>query len=182
MKLLYETIYSIVRIFRVPIAWVFGAKQDLLDALLDSGRISAGSAIDLGCGVGAEAIYLAQKGFEVTGVDFSPTAITIARDRARAAGVDVTFVKDDLTNLRHIGGTFDLLLDFGALNDLNREGRDAYVRNVLPLTHLRSRYVLMGFENKLPSAEVECRFGQHFNVETWKRVPESISSRTIAIF
>lgn len=182
MRLLYEAIYRIVQIFHVPIAWVFGSKQDLLDGLLDSGCVPPGRAIDLGCGAGVGAIYLATKGFDVTGLDFSPTAIKLARDRARAAGVEATFLKDDLTDLRYVNGTFDLLMDFGALNDLNQKERDLYMNNVLPLSHLGSHYILMCFENKLTPEEVERRFGEHFSIETLVRKSESVFSRTIAIY
>jgi cyclopropane fatty-acyl-phospholipid synthase-like methyltransferase len=118
----------------------------------------------------------------VTGLDFSPTAIKLARDRARAAGVEATFLKDDLTDLRYVNGTFDLLMDFGALNDLNQKERDLYMNNVLPLSHLGSHYILMCFENKLTPEEVERRFGEHFSIETLVRKSESVFSRTIAIY
>jgi hypothetical protein len=79
--------------------------------------------------------------------------------------VAVRFFEDDLTNLRHVDGAFDLLLDFGALNDLNQQDRDSHMKNVLPLTHPASSYLLLGFEKKLPSAEVEGRFGEYFEIE-----------------
>ena len=69
MKLFYEIIY---RYFRAP--WDIGAREELV-ALVDSGRIQPCRAIDLGCGTGANAIYLAENGFEVTGVDYAEAAI-----------------------------------------------------------------------------------------------------------
>src|SRR5512147_2591515 len=100
MKLFYENMY---RYFKTP--WDRGARQELV-ALVESGRIQPGRALDLGCGVGANAIYLAQHGFEVTGVDFAKAAIEKARTRAREASVQVNFIVDDLTNLRHVPETF----------------------------------------------------------------------------
>jgi SAM-dependent methyltransferase len=182
MQWLYELIYRIVQIIKVPIAWVFGSHTDLLAELLESGRIVPGRAIDLGCGTGVDAIYLTKNGFDVTGVDRSPTAIKIARDNAKAAGVKVTFVEDDLTNLRHVGGTFDLLVDYGALNDLNQEARNLYMQNVLPLAHQGSRFLLFGFEKALPPDEVERRFGDHFTIETIAGETESGFSREYAIY
>ncbi len=49
--------------------------------------LTPGTALDAGCGVGAEAIWLAGLGWEVTGVDISATALAAAEDRARAAAV-----------------------------------------------------------------------------------------------
>lgn len=173
MKLFYEVIY---RYFRAP--WDIGAREELVD-LVDSGRIEPCRAIDLGCGTGANAIYLAQKGFEVTGVDYAEAAIEKAMARAREAGVHVEFILDDLTNLRNVSGEFDFLLDYGVLDDLRLHQREPYVQNMLGLTHSRSRYLLWGFEYPLrwwerflpfydipfSSGEIEQRFGLHFEIE-----------------
>jgi cyclopropane fatty-acyl-phospholipid synthase-like methyltransferase len=176
----YELICRLVQVFNVPISWVFGSHGELVE-LVESGRIPPGRAIDLGCGTGRDAIFLSKHGFDVTGVDISPTAIKLARDNAQAAGVEVTFIEDDLTNLRHVSGSFDLLVDFGALNDLAQKERDSYVHNVLPLTHPGSRYLLLCFEKKLTSDEVERRFGEYFSIETIARNSESVFSRGIAV-
>lgn len=181
MKRLYEPLYRIVQLFNVPISWVFGSKPELAE-LVESGRITPGRAIDLGCGAGIEAIYLSKNGFDVTGVDFSATAIKLARKNAQDEGAQVAFFQDDLTNLRHVSGTFDFLLDFGALNDLNQEDRDSYVRNVLPLSHSGSMFLLIGFENKLPRDEVERHFGDLFTSETLSKNSESVSGRSITAY
>lgn len=85
-KRLYDLIYRFV-----PVDWIFGPSSEIenyVDLSVD-GRIESGSVITLGCGVGRETIYLAKKGFDVLGLDFSPTAIKHARRRAAAEGVDV---------------------------------------------------------------------------------------------
>ena len=181
MRQLYEPLYRIIQIFKVPIRWVFGLHPELAE-LVESGRIAPGRAIDLGCGVGNEAIYLAKKGFNVTGIDFSPTAIKLARDKAQEAGVEVTFIKDDLTNLLNVSGTFDLLLDYGALNDLTQEERDLYMRNVVPLTHPGSCFLLMCFEKKLTSDEIVLRFGESFNIKTINKKSEDVLPRNIVFY
>jgi cyclopropane fatty-acyl-phospholipid synthase-like methyltransferase len=127
----------------------------------------------LGCGVGREAIYLAKKGFEVIGVDFSPTAIQRARRRAKSEEVDIQFVVDDLTNLQHISGTYNLVMDFGALNDLNQKGRDLYMQNILPLFGPSSKYVMFCFDRMLPPDEITRRFGDPFNIEILHKTTES---------
>lgn len=185
MKLFYEVIY---RYFRAP--WDIGAREELV-ALVDSGRLKPCRTIDLGCGAGANAIYLAQKGFEVTGVDYSKAALEKAQVRAEEASVQVDFILDDLTDLRHVSGTFDFLLDYGVLDDLRLHQRKPYVQSMLPLTHAGSLYLLWGFEYPqrwwerfLPfydipfySGEVEQRFGTYFEIEKiagsldWSRFP-----------
>ena len=173
MKLFYEMMY---RYFRAP--WDIGAREELI-SLVESGRIKPGRAIDLGCGTGANAIYLAQKGFEVTGVDYAEAAIEKARGRAKEAGVQVTFIADDLTNLRHVSGTFEFLLDYGVLDDLRPHQRELYLRNMFPLTRSGSQYLLWGFEYPMRwwekfvpfydvpfyAGEIEQRFGQYFEIQ-----------------
>jgi cyclopropane fatty-acyl-phospholipid synthase-like methyltransferase len=178
-KLVYEFLY---RFPFVPISWIFGPLFPDLVRLVESGRIAPGRAIDLGCGVGIEAIYLAENGFEVTGVDFSPTAIRRARRNTRKAGVNVELFQEDLTDLRRVNGTYDLLLDVGALSDMSQEQRDGYMRNVLPLAHPGSLFLLMCFESRLGSGELERRFAEHFSIERVSERLEAVTSRSIAVY
>ncbi|KLU10529.1 FAD-dependent oxidoreductase [Kocuria sp. SM24M-10] len=70
-----------------------------------------GRALDLGCGEGADAIWLAQHGWTATGIDISGTAIRRATEAARAAGVPaerISFVAADLSTLGE-GGRYDLV-------------------------------------------------------------------------
>jgi SAM-dependent methyltransferase len=177
MKWLYEMMY---RYSFVPIPYDVGPREELV-RLVESGRLEPCRAIDLGSGTASNAIYLAQHGFEVTGTDFATGAIELGRARAREAGAEVTFIQDDLTNLQHIHGTFDLLVDYGTLDDLTPSQRDLYVRNVVPLARPGSLFLLFAFEWEprwwerwftrlgaavaLEPGEVERRFGQDFEIE-----------------
>ena len=92
-----------------------------------------GQALDLGCGSGIWAVALAQRGWQVTGVDSVPKALRRARERAGQAGVAVELLEGDVTKLAAAGAGsgFRLLLDFGCfhdeLSDAQRleEGREA---------------------------------------------------------
>jgi cyclopropane fatty-acyl-phospholipid synthase-like methyltransferase len=112
--------------------WVGEARAELV-RLVSDGTLRPGHALDLGCGEGDNAIFLAKHGFTVTAVDFASAAIAKATQKARSAGVDVDFVVDDLTRLRKVRGQFDLLVDYGTLDDLGYRQRNEYVREVLPL-------------------------------------------------
>ena len=173
MKRFYEVIY---RYFQAP--WDTGPRSELV-RLVESQAIPPGRAIDLGCGTGANAIFLAQHGFDVTGVDFAEAAIEKARRKSEAAGVQVNFVVDDLTDLRRVIGVFDFILDYGVLDDLRPVQREAYLQNLLALTRPGSCYLLWGFEYPLrwwekfipfydvpfQSGEIERRFGSYFEIE-----------------
>ncbi|GAB6167519.1 class I SAM-dependent methyltransferase [Thermostilla marina] len=76
--------------------WETGRPATELVRVLDEGIIPPGTAIELGCGTGADAIYIASKGFELTAIDFSPTAIERARTRAEQYDVNIRFVLDDV--------------------------------------------------------------------------------------
>ena len=128
-KWMYELIYGKSS---NSIPWEEGTHEGLM-RLVESGRVKPCRAIDLGCGTARNVVYLTQHGFDVTGVDFIPAAIELGRAKAREAGVEVNLVVDDLTNLEHINGTFDLLVDYDTLDDLSLSHRDLYMKNVLPL-------------------------------------------------
>lgn len=110
--------------------WDSVGVRDELRSVLDEGLIDSRShprAIDLGCGTGANVVYLACLGFESWGVDFSPVALNKAQARADDSGVVAHFVEGDLTAEEVPGaeGSYDLILDFGTLDDLDADGRRA---------------------------------------------------------
>lgn len=84
------------RYAQAPQRWSGHPNATLVD--LVAGLIP-GRAVDLGCGEGADAIWLARQGWQVLGVDISPTAVTRARGAALEAGVDgrATFEAHDLS-------------------------------------------------------------------------------------
>lgn len=177
MKSYYNITY---RRFRAP--WDIGPRQELVE-LVAGGRLKPCRAIDLGSGTASNCVFLAQHGFDVTGVDYSEAAVELGRKRAKEAGVKVNFIQDDLTNLRRVTGTFDLLVDYGTLDDLKPEARGLYLKNVLPLTRAGSRFLLYGFEYQkrwweklvpffeepFAAGEVQRRFGSYFDIECYRR-------------
>ncbi len=101
-----------------------------------------GSALDLGCGTGTNAIALARRGWRVTAVDFSPKAVRAARRKARAAGVEVEFLCADVTRLEGLRGPFDYALDIGCLLGLRREERLRYAERLARLLRPGGDYML----------------------------------------
>lgn len=80
-------------------------------------RSVRGRALDLGCGEGEYAAYLAKEGFNVVGVDFIPAALAAANARAKRANVDVDFHESDVLDFTP-DEAFDLVLDSGCLHHL----------------------------------------------------------------
>ncbi|WP_306052100.1 class I SAM-dependent methyltransferase [Natronococcus wangiae] len=69
-----------------------------------------GTALDLACGGGRNAIFLAERDFDVTGIDVSDEALAHARRRADDAGVDVDFVRADANDVDLEEGAYDVIV------------------------------------------------------------------------
>lgn len=74
-----------------------------------TGHLAPGRALDLACGEGRNAVWLAERGWQVVGADFSPAALDTARRVADEAGVTVTWVEADATTWAP-PGEFDLVV------------------------------------------------------------------------
>jgi SAM-dependent methyltransferase len=92
----------------------------LLDREVNDRERPYGPALDLGCGTGFWSVRLAQSGWDVTGIDIVPKAVRTARERARNAAVEISFVEGSITALAAagIGSGFRLILDFGVVHGL----------------------------------------------------------------
>lgn len=103
-----------------------------------------GKALDLGCGYGRTAIYLAQKGWQVDGVDFIPDAIAEAERRAQAAGVarQTHFHVGSAADLDFLHGRYDLAIDVGCLHALTPDQLQRYLAGLKRLLRPGSTYLL----------------------------------------
>lgn len=115
---------------------------------MDAGvGLPPGTALDLGCGTGDTSIYLAQNGWRVTGVDFAPRALRIARAKAQAGKVSVRFVCADIAQVAAagLGNDFDLVTDNGCLHGMNDHDRGVYAAQVNAVTGPDSRLLIVAF-------------------------------------
>lgn len=142
-----EEIYKNTPLEEVP--WNMETPPELLVELVDSRKVQPYRVIDLGCGAGNYAIYLAERGFEVTGVDFSPTAIRIARENAGRKGVKCNFfVADVIEELDRVSQTWDFAYDWSLLHHIFPEQRQKYVENVRRILNPKGKYLSVCFSER----------------------------------
>ncbi len=144
-----EKIYRTVPPEKIP--WNMETPPEILQVLVRTEKIRPCRAIELGCGTGNTAMYLAEKGFEATGVDISPTAIGMARSSASGKGVPCRFVvADALGDLAEIRETFDFAYDWELLHHVFPPDRETYVKNVHRLLAPGGRYLSVSFSEESP--------------------------------
>ncbi|MGC1184925.1 MAG: class I SAM-dependent methyltransferase [Candidatus Dormiibacterota bacterium] len=120
---------------------------ELVELVEGPSALAPGRALDLGCGTGTNAVYLARHDWEATGVDFVPSAIARARQRAQSNGLAARFVAGDVTRLGEIGvvGPFDLVLDIGCFHGIPEGLRSAYADQVARVTAPGATLLLFAF-------------------------------------
>ncbi|HUV42610.1 MAG TPA: class I SAM-dependent methyltransferase [Patescibacteria group bacterium] len=157
--------------------------------VIESGKINPCSTLDLGCGTGAKSIYLAKKGFKVTGVDISKTAIEHAKANAEKAKVKVEFIVADVTDLSFLDDKkFDFVLDWANLHGIPKNKRKKYVDGIIRHTKKGSKLLLRCFSKRgiekefthrpmgtiylFSKKDIEELFEKHFRIlETHKSKP-----------
>lgn len=122
--------------------WDSGLPSAELVRVLDQQRPPPGRALELGCGTGTNAVYLARRGFDVTAIDLSEVALEQARRRAAAAHLRITFQAVDLVDW-HPGRTFDLVFDRGCYHCVRRTNPSGYLAALARATHAGSRCLLL---------------------------------------
>jgi len=125
--------------------WDSGITPPEVVEAFEEGEIPPGTALDLGCGTGTNAIFMAQHGREVIGLDFAREAIVRAKRKARAAGVadrvDVRVA--DVTRLARLSlPPIAFALDIGCFHGLPTEGQQRYASDLAQLMTPGGRYML----------------------------------------
>ena len=106
--------------------WDTGRPSSELGRVLSQNSIQPCRALELGCGTGTNSVWLAQQGFEVTGVDVAPLAVERAEQRARAAGVKARFLVADVLHLPALDGPFAFFFDRGCYHAVRRSAPEQY--------------------------------------------------------
>jgi SAM-dependent methyltransferase len=134
--------------------WDSGVPSQHLKSFLAEGKVKSGRVLELGCGTGTNAIFLAQQGFDVTAVDLSPTALERAREKAAQAKVKINFVEADVTALPDLGGPFPFMFDRGTYHIVRKINLAGFQTMLAKMVEPSGFYlVLAGNANTLAPAD-----------------------------
>jgi SAM-dependent methyltransferase len=123
--------------------WLVEGPREQVRAAHDEGWIEPGaSVVDLGCGIGNTAAWLAGHGHRVWAVDFARGAIRRGRERyGNVPGL--RFDRVDVTRPMRVEEPYDVVLDLGCVHQLPGSARSDYAVNVRRLTHAGSRLLVL---------------------------------------
>ena len=127
--------------------WDLGRPQKPFIEMADQ---IAGSILDAGCGTGDNALFFAERGHPVTGIDFIDAPIDQAKLKAEERGIRAEFLRMDALKLTDWSRAFDSVIDCGLFHVLSDDDRLSYVAGLVHVTNLGGRVFLMCFSDKEP--------------------------------
>ncbi|MBY9004295.1 MAG: methyltransferase domain-containing protein [Candidatus Lokiarchaeota archaeon] len=192
LEIIYETIYNLNnfvlemkqleydkdyfnrRYMGMP-PWEDNEPRSFVKELIESGL--SGKILDVGCGTGANVIYLAKQGLDITGIDFSEMAIMKARDYAKKVGIEATFFVRDFFNLPKDEEKYDTIIDCGLYHSFSYKDKEMYAEVIESLLNPGGTlYMFCTNENFgsgpkiVPKEEIENRFKNPFIVNSIKKI------------
>jgi 2-polyprenyl-3-methyl-5-hydroxy-6-metoxy-1,4-benzoquinol methylase len=137
--------------------WDIGRPQKML---AEAAPEITGSVLDVGCGTGEHALFFAQQGHEVTGIDFLEKPIESAKKKAAERKIKATFLVQDALQLTGLGRQFDNIIDSGLFHGFSDEQRPRYVASLASVLKPGGKLFLMCFSDKEPGTDGPRRVSQ----------------------
>ncbi|MCA1062635.1 class I SAM-dependent methyltransferase [Rossellomorea sp. AcN35-11] len=103
------------------------APDENLVSYVKSGAITGGKVLELGCGPGRNAIYLAENGFEVDAVDVSKTSLEWAKERADKRKLSINFLHQNIFDFDNKQRKYDFIYDSGCFHHIAPHRRMSYI-------------------------------------------------------
>ena len=154
--------------------WDIGRPQPAFVELVRAGELNMGGVLDVGCGTGENALYLAEKGFSVVGVDLSTRAIEAAKAKATERKLKVDFRVANALSLDFKNGYFDNAIDSGLFHTFNDNDRVDFASEIARVLKRDGRYFMLCFSDKEPTnwggprritkEEIETTFSPFFDI------------------
>ena len=151
--------------------WEIGRPQEDIVRLYDRDGFK-GNVLDLGCGTGENALFLASKKLHVLGVDRVPEAIDRARAKAAKRKSKATFEVGDALDLPALGRKFDTVLDSGCFHVFSDADRARYVKSLAAVVPPRGTLHILCFSDEEPGTDGPRRVAEReliglFNMRGW---------------
>jgi len=171
----WDQIYRRYSIETLP--WELGRPRKVLVELVEKGLIKRGKALDICCGAGTNALYLAEKGFQVTGIDISPKAVEYAKEKARKANARTQFQVQNFLNLPFEDEEFDFVFDMGCFHHVKVKDRSTFIRGVHRVLKKGGSYLMVCFSyrngpawNHFTKEQIIQLFSNHFKIKNIEHV------------
>ena len=129
--------------------WDIGRPQGEIIRLAEEGEIR-GAVLDAGCGTGENALFLANLGYEVTGIDAVGAAIRKANEKSRGRRVPAVFLEWDALEISGLGKRFDTVIDCGLFHVFSDEERPLYVVGLCSILPTGGTYRMLCFSEMEP--------------------------------
>ena len=167
-----------------PAPWDIERPQPAIVRLAREGAF-AGAVLDVGCGSGENALHVAALGLRVLGVDVAGTALSMAREKAAARGLDAEFVLADALHLERLDRVFDTVLDCGLFHSFEGDERPAYAASLASVTRPGATLHVLCFSDAGPDAgphpvsqaELRAAFGPESGFSVADVRPERVEAR-----
>ena len=127
--------------------WDIGRPQGAFRCLVEAGELR-GTVLDVGCGTGENALYLAAQGLDVTGVDAAALAVRKATRKARRRGLRARFAVHDALGLESLGATFDTVVDSGLFHTFDDGERLRFRASLAAVLRPGGRYFMLCFSER----------------------------------
>ena len=154
----WETLYKTQKVETMP--WYNESlDSDLEKELAERKVITDGKFLDLGTGPATQAMWLAERGFNVIGSDLSEAAISRAK-KIYSNAKNVNFIVDDIINSTLKDNEFDYIFDRGCFHVLLPSDRKKYIRKIKKILKVNGMLFLKCFSDKEPRQEGPYKFSQ----------------------
>lgn len=151
-------------------------KNSVVEKLLK--ERGAKTVLDLTCGTGSQVLFLAKKGYEVVGSDFSPELLKIARKKAKEVKSNLRFIDGDMRTIKV--GKFDAVITmFNAVGHLTKFGFEKAIKNIGSNLKDGGIYVFDIFNLEALSDEVVSGFSMHKHKKIGDMKLHSVQCSTI---
>ncbi len=129
--------------------WDIGRPQKAFVDLAAAGEVT-GSVLDVGCGTGEHALFFAERGHGVLGIDTSSLAIRKAKEKAAARGLRAQFLVWNALDLASLNRKFDTVIDSGFFHVLSDEDRPIFRASLAAVLAPGGKYLMLCFSDQNP--------------------------------